>query len=125
MNIIVVFWLSIVAISVSATWAGYLGRLAGEKTIRHAIDKGVPLDADTIERLKRRPVAPWAPRLMVFGVVMVSIGIGILGFAALLRLSEPQSFPALAGIAAFAGMIGLGFIVAALLMRRGWDLPPT
>lgn len=121
---LIIFWVSLVAIAVSATWAGYLGRLATEKTIRHAIDRGVPLDAEAIERLKRRPIAPWAPRLMVFGMALASIGVGAAAFGVSLAGQEPESLRPLVGVGAFCGAIGLGLIACALWLKRGgWDAP--
>ena len=121
---LIIFWLSLLAVAVSATWAGYLGRLATEKTIRHAIDHGAPLDAEAIERLKRRPVAPWAPRLMICGVVFAAIGVGTALFGALLAMQEPESLAPLLGVGAFCGAVGLGLVGGALWLRRGgWDVP--
>jgi hypothetical protein len=121
---LIIFWLSLVAVAVSATWAGYLGRLATEKTIRHAIEHGAPLDAEAIERLKRRPVAHWAPRLMICGLVFAAIGVGIGVFGALLAMQEPESLPALLGVGGFCAAVGLGLIGGALWLRRGgWDHP--
>lgn len=113
-----VFWLVIALIALSVIWASHLNRREVERTIRLAIERGVPLDADTIRRLKSRPER--APiYLLVSGIILFALALGVIVFAFVAEPEDPETFLPLLGIAALIGFPALGLGGCGVwLMRR-------
>lgn len=110
------FWFFLTVVAVATTWAGHVGRLEAEKTIRQAIEKGLVLDAATIERLKQANGMAWPPRLVAWGIVTAFAGAGVAAFGLLLAQQEPESLTPLLAIALLLAFIGAGLAVG------GWWL---
>lgn len=114
---ILLFWLFVTIVAVSWTWTTYLARLASEKTIRQAIDKGLILDPQMIERL--RPARrQWDVRLIVPGIIIGFGGLGVALFAAFLALDDPDALFPVLSIACIPMLTGTGFIVSGVWLRR-------
>jgi hypothetical protein len=92
-----------------------------ERTIRLAIERGVPLDSDTILQLKARAARPSPSLLIVGGIILLSTAIGVAILAALLLFSgeEVADVYPLFGIAGLLACIGVGLLVGGVwLLRR-------
>lgn len=115
---LILFWLFVTVVAVSWTWTTYLARLASEKTIRQAIDRGVILDAETIDRLRPRRRTRWDLLLILLGTLVLFTGLGIALFGILLALDSPDAlFPVLA-IAAIPTLSGAGLLVAGFWLHN-------
>lgn len=115
---VLLLWLFVTLVAVSWTWTAYLARLAAEKTIRQAIDKGLILDLDMIERLRPTPSRRWDVRLIVPGVILAFGGLGVALFAVLLALDSPKALFPVLSLACIPMLTGAGFIVSGLWLRR-------
>lgn len=112
------FWAALGAVSVALVIAGTIGRLASERTIRLAIEKGLVSDGQTVRELMQQRGPSWPQRLIVMGII---IGFGALGaavFAWSLDAQEPESTRALLGVAGFALLLSLGFLTAGGWLMR-------
>ena len=118
---LVLFLLLVTVVAVSVTWAGYLSRLAAEKTIRQAIDKGVLLDPELIARLRGNRQPRWDVRLMLAGILIAFGGLGICAFAALLAVDSFDALFPVLSIGVGVLLPGIGFIVAGLWLRRSGE----
>lgn len=120
---VIAIWSFLGLVVVCVTLASHFGRLETERTLRQAIDKGLPLDPPAIERLKRAASMPWAIRLTAIGIFVLFLAAAGAGFALILALQEPESLAPLLAIAAFVGLTGLGLLVCGQWLRRVWKEP--
>ena len=116
--IVILFWLFVTIVAVCMTWSNYLARLASEKTIRLAIDKGLILDPSVIDQLRPVHRPRWDLRLIVLGIIVAFVGAGIAAFAVLLGLDSPDAFFPVMAIASIPLMGGAGLLVAGFWLRR-------
>jgi hypothetical protein len=116
------FLFLVTVVAVSVTWANHLSRLAAEKTIREAIDKGVLVDPELIGRLRGRSKPRWDVRLILAGILIAFSGLGISVFAILLGLDSPDALFPVLSIGMGVLLPGVGFIVAGLWLRRSGEV---
>ena len=112
----IAFWVFLTILVAVVSWISHLGRRESEKTIREAIDKGVAVDADLIDKLRRASGVSWRQRLVAWGILTLAVSAGTAVFA--LLLPEPESLGALLGIAAFFAFIGLGLAACGYWLGR-------
>lgn len=115
---LILFWLFVTIVAVCMTWSNYLARLASEKTIRLAIDKGLILDPAAIDRLRPPHNPHWDVRLIVLGAVVIFVGFGACWLGALLAIDKPKSLYPMLGIGGFAVIVGAGVLISGLWLRR-------
>lgn len=115
---VILFWLFVTIVAVSMTWSNYLARLASEKTIRQAIDKGLILDPAVIDQLRPTQPSRWDLRLVVLGIIVAFLGIGTGVFAALLGVDSPKAFFPVMAIASIPLVGGCGLVIAGAWLRR-------
>jgi hypothetical protein len=118
------FWLFILGISVAGVVSTIMRTNAREKTIRAAIEKGVPLDPATLDALRSRSVDP--PGNPRFGLTVASImtffvgiGLGVMGY--FINFEDHQVIWPLIGIGGLLWCISAGLFVAS----RFAPAPPT
>src|SRR5437868_3662776 len=95
------FWLFILGISVAGVVSTIIRTNAREKTIRTAIEKGVPLDPATLEALRSRTADPQGnPRfgLTVGSIMTFFVGIGLVVMAYFVNFDEHQVIWPLIGV---------------------------
>lgn len=77
-----------------------------QETMRQALEKGVELSPEVLERLGERPRTPAADFRR--GVILVAIGLACAGFG--LALGQAQAIRPLTALAAFPFLIGLAYL---------------
>lgn len=115
---VVLFWTFATVVSVSVTWTSYLARLACEKTIRQAIDKGVVLDPATIDLLRRPAPFPWDRLLVVCGLLISFMGLGLAFFGGAEALEAKSFLHPLMGIGGGVAISGLGCLLGGHWLQR-------
>jgi len=111
------FWTMLSVVSICITVAGVLARLARERTIRNAIEKGLVADSQSLRELVGGRNLPWPQRLVVLGLIVTFIAIGLGIFAVALSVQEPESLAVLLGIAAGVLMLGVGLLSAGFWLK--------
>lgn len=119
----IVFWVVLGVCALAFTLTSYLARRDTETTIRHAIEKGVVADAESIARLKAERGISWPERLIVLGLITLFAAAGVVTFALMLGQTEPESVLPLLGIAAFTAFLAGGLLTAGVWLRRA-SAPP-
>ena len=113
------FWGFVTLTCLSIVWAHHLSRREAERTIRMALERGVPLDADSIRELRFGSNQRTPAYLAVGGIILVSVALGLTVFAFIVAPEEPGTLLPLLGIAAFIAIPALATWVAGVwLMRR-------
>lgn len=117
---------AMIAVIVAASvWGGVANKRAANETVRRAIEAGAPMDVETISALQR-PMRVWQQDLRG-GIVMIALAIGFIvaGF-----LGQGGMFAGDHDLdhgvpffiaAAIVGSIGVGQLIAGLVMRRSKD----
>ena len=106
------FWGFVAVIVVAGIWDGIRKREAQHETLRRLLDAGQPVDEglvrDLLDNRDRRSVD-----LRVFGLIVVSagVGLGLLGW--LVSLEEAGWLWPMLGVGALVGCVGLGLMAAA------------
>ena len=109
------FWLFILGVVVASIVSGIMRTNARERTIRTAIEKGVPLDPATLDSLRSRAGdPPGNPRYgLLVGSIMtffVGIGLGVMGY--FINFDDHQVVWPLVGIGGLLWCISAGLFVA-------------
>lgn len=113
------FWGFIAVVGLSIIWASHLSRREAERTIRLAIEKGLPLDAETVRRLKSGSPEQTPAYFIVAGIILLSIALGLVVFAFVIAPEEPETLLPLLGIAAFIAIPALAVALSGVwLMSR-------
>jgi uncharacterized protein YneF (UPF0154 family) len=112
------FWAALATVTVAMVIGGVIGRLASERTIRQAIEKGLVSDGQTVRELMQQRGPSWPHRLIVMGIIIVFGALGVAVFAWSLAAQEPESTRALLGIAGFTLLLGVGFLAAGIWLLR-------
>jgi hypothetical protein len=113
------FWGFIVVVGLSIIWSSHLSRREAERTIRLAIEKGLPLDAETVRRLKSGSPEQTPAYFIVAGTILLSIALGLAVFAFIIAPEEPETLLPLLGIAAFIAIPALAVALSGVwLMSR-------
>lgn len=112
-TVAIVFWIFVLAVTVTPMILHFLRRRETEKTIRLAIEKGQTLEPEVLARLLKpgagRPVDEETnPHSVRFGgIVTLSVAVGLVFFS---YFTGKEIFLGIAGLVA---CIGLGLIVGA------------
>jgi hypothetical protein len=113
------FWGFATLIGLSVVWAGFLGRREAEHTIRMAIERGVPLDAESIRELRFGVSRRTPGMFVVSGVLLASVALALAVFGFIIAPEEPDTLVPLLGIATFLAIPALTITATGLwLLRR-------
>jgi len=115
------FWMFIAVIVVAGIANGAFRHYQTQQTIRKAIESGHTLDPQTLERLletERPRSPPNAPGLIIGGVVMLCIGAGLALIGFFMSQTRPGDLWQGLGAGSLVGLIGVGLLVSAALIRR-------
>lgn len=115
---IISFWLFLSVVAICISLIGHLNRLAGERTIREAIEKGAVTDAEAIHRLRGEAGMAWPLKLIAFGIVFVFLGLALVALGLILSLMEPATLLPLLGSGAFGCLFGIGLIATGHWLRK-------
>ena len=115
----VAFWIFVSAVVVAGIWYYQSKNREKQKTIRLAIEKGVPLDAATIESLDK-PSRQNPNDYAIGGYITLIISPGLLIFAFLIEKVEAQAFYPLLGAAVLCALVGISLIFVANMVKR-WN----
>jgi hypothetical protein len=117
----IAFWGFAAIVSVAVTYSSYRSGLEAEKTIRLAIERGVPLDNQTLLALKARATWPIPAHLVVAGIICISLAVGVALFTYFIRAEEADAVLPLVGISALCLCVGLGLLIAGAWLMRTPD----
>lgn len=110
-TVAIVFWIFVLAVTVTPMVLHFLKRRETEKTIRLAIEKGQTLEPEVLARLLRPQPTPedqTSPAGVRFGgIVTLSVAVGLVCFS---FFTGKEIFLGIAGLVA---CIGLGLIIGA------------
>jgi len=113
----VAFWIFVAVVVVAALWYAQARNREKQRTIRLAMEKGVPLDAALIEALdKRKPARP--EDYYIGGYICAAAGIGLIPFGFFIKQVETAAFYPLLGAGILTLLIGLSLILVAGLIKR-------
>jgi hypothetical protein len=117
-----VFWIFVAVVVVAALIYYYACHRERQKTIRLAIEKGTPIDAELIEAIDRpRPARP--EDYSIGGYICAAAGIGVFIFAFFIKQVEIKAFYPLLGAGVLTFMVGGGLLhVAKMIARRNEKL---
>jgi hypothetical protein len=115
---VITFWLFLSVAAICITLIAHLNRLAGERTIREAIERGVVMDAEAIHRLRGEAGLAWPLKLIAFGIVFAFLGMALAALGLILSLMEAATLLPLLGSGAFSCLFGIGLIVTGHCLRR-------
>ena len=114
------FWIFVAICAVASITSSILRHHETQKTIRQAIEKGQALNPETLERILqsgRPPKGPPPRSALLFGGIMllaIAVGLGLIGWS--MSLTNPsQLYPGL-GAGGMVGMLGIGLLVAGLVV---------
>lgn len=110
------FFAMIGAIVALVVFNGTRRRRELQETLRTAIDKGVPLPADSIDAIVRSIRMPGSSVNDIrVGVIWLAVGVGfgLMGF--MIGFEESDAFGPMLGIAAIPATIGVAYIVLSFL----------
>jgi hypothetical protein len=115
------FWMFIAVIVGLSLASGAFRHYQTQQTIRKAIERGDKLDPETLERIvatERPKVPPPYPGLIIGGVLMLCIGAGLCVIGWTMSHVHPEQLYQGLGAGAMCGLIGVGLLVAAVLIGR-------
>jgi len=111
------FWIFIASVVVAGIWYAYARNRETQKTIRLAIEKGIPVDDALVKKLFLResgnPMDYYTSGIICLAV---SIGLPILGY--FIGRIAPEAFFPIAGAGILVGIIGIALILCGMLISR-------
>ncbi len=113
----VAFWLFIGSVVVAGIWFAHARNKETQKTIRLAIEKGVPLDPAMIDKLVVRQSGN-PEDYYIGGYICIACGIGLPIFGFFMGRIAPQAFYPIAGAGVLVGLIGISLIICGKLINR-------
>ncbi len=117
MYIGIAFWIFVAVVVVAALWYAKSRNREKQKTIRLAIEKGVPLDAALLDSLdKDKPARP--EDYYIAGFITVGGGVGLIIFSFFIGMIAEEAFYPLMGAGFLAILVGLSLLLAASLISR-------
>jgi hypothetical protein len=113
----VAFWAFLAIAVLAGVWLAYARNRETQKTIRLAIEKGMQLDAATIETLVvRKPGKP--EDYWIGGIICIATGVGLPILAYFIGRIEPTAFFPIVGAGLLAGLIGISLVVCGIMIGR-------
>jgi hypothetical protein len=114
------FWAFVAVIIVAGIWDSQKKRDAKLETVRRLLEHQRDVDPALIERLLSMHGSdkPAARDLMVGGIVALSAAPGLAGLGWALSFVASAAMYPLLGVAALAGCVGIGLLVAARQVHR-------
>lgn len=116
-NIIIgiTFWIVVGVIVVASLLLSYFKNLEFQKTIRLAIEKGMHLDSNSIEKLMRKKDGK-PTDYYISGILCFSCFIGLLFLGPFISKIEPKVYSPIIGSGILVGIIGVGLVLCGLLL---------
>ena len=113
------FWLFVAAIIVMAIWSDSKRKESQQETLRRVVESGQNIDLEVIDRMIGKSDATKQARdLKVSGLIVTSVGVGMLAFGLFLGTFDADAMMALIGVAAMIACIGGGLLFAARMIGR-------
>lgn len=114
------FWLFIATIIAVGMWESIKKRESQHETLRRIIESGQPIDAELTDKLLALTGGNKAldRDLKVGGLIMLFIAPGMVLLGWGLSILEEELLIVMTGIGGLIGLIGVGLLVAAYVVRR-------
>lgn len=111
------FWVFVAVCVVAGIWDGIRKRETRHETVRRIIESGQSIDQEMLDELLGPRLRP-DQSLKIGGLLALFLapGLAILGW--LIGLGWDQAFLPLLGCAALVGILGVGLMVAAGMLRQ-------
>ena len=113
----VTFWIFVAIVVLASFWYAYTRNREMQKTIRLAIEKGMQLDADLVDKLVTRKSGKPEDYYMG-GFVCTAVGIGLPLLGIFVGQKEPDAFSPLVGVGTLVGLIGISLIICGMMISR-------
>jgi len=113
----VAFWLFIASIIVAGIWLAHARNKETQKTIRLAIEKGVPLDPAMIDKLVVRQSGN-PEDYYIGGYICIACAIGLPIFGYFIGRIAPQAFYPIVGAGVLVGLVGISLIICGKVLNR-------
>ena len=113
----ITFWIVIAVIVVASLLYSYFKNLELQKTIRLAIEKGMPLDAESIEKLMRKKTGKPVD-FYLSGIICFSCCIGLMALGPFIAKIEPKTFFPIIGSGIMVGVISIGLLLSGIVIDR-------
>ncbi len=115
----IAFWTFIAAVVVAGIWDGIRKREPEHETLRRMMESGRPMDQALVDKLlggNNRLDRD----LKVAGLITLSAAPGLAALGWFLSLLSEKALLPLLGVAALAGFVGIGLLVASKFMERSY-----
>ncbi len=114
------FWGFVAIVSVAGIWSTIRRRESQQETLRRLIESGQAVDPDTVQKILSQGSERLDRDLMAGGIIMVFIAPGLAVLGWFLKWLAPEALMPLYGAAALAGCIGIGLLVASMVIGRSY-----
>jgi hypothetical protein len=104
-------------VALAGIWLAFTRNREMKKTIRFAIEKGMPLDAGLIDSL-RKPKPSKPEDYWIGGVISIAVGIGLPILGYFIGKIDPVAFFPVAGAGILMVLIGIGLVLCGVLIDR-------
>ena len=111
------FWLFIAVVVVAGILYSYARNRETQKTIRMAIEKGMELDAEMIDKLVKRESGN-PEDYYIGGIICIACGIGLPISGYFVGRIEAKAFYPIVGAGVLVGLIGISLIICGKLIGR-------
>ena len=105
----IVMFVSIAVVFIALFWFRYRSRSEMQQTVRNALDKGVELSPELIDRLGAPK--PNKHKDLRLGAIWMSLAVGLILIAFVNPASEPEAFRGILAGAAFPFSIGSAYLL--------------
>lgn len=114
------FWGFVAIVSVAGIWSTIRRRESQQETLRRLIESGQAIDPETVQKILSQGSERLDRDLMAGGIIMVFIAPGLAVLGWFLKGLAPEALMPLYGAAALAGCIGIGLLVASMVIGRSY-----
>ena len=115
----IVMFISIAVVFIALFWFRYKSRVTLQETVRSALDKGIELSPEMIDRLgvQKQPRA----KDLRLGVIWMSLAVALALIAIINPGSEPEAFRGIMAGAAFPFTIGCAYLLLYFMISSKED----
>ena len=113
----VAFWAFVAVVVAASLWYASSRNKQKQITIRLAIEKGVPLDRDTLDSLDRSiPLRP--EDYLIAGYICLAAGPGLFIFGFFMKMVAVEAFYPLLGVGIMVVLIGISMLLVSKTISR-------